>query len=113
MVRKKRRAGGGRKPNPNKKVMFSTRLEPEVAARLKAAATKWPGKNVSALTERLISDGLRELEDRTRDPTLRALNYWIGQLAEHISGGFYVPSGMGRAESLTAWRTDLYRFRAF
>lgn len=111
--RRKRAPGGGRKPNPNKKVMFSTRLEPHVMAALKTAAQTWPGKNVSILTERLINDGLRRRDEAERDPSLQALLFFIGQLAEHISGGIY-EADKGRAVEKTAtWRTDLFKFRAF
>ena len=83
---KKRKPGGGRKPNPDKKVMFSLRLDPSVLANLKAAAKKWPGKKVSTFTEYLIDRGLREREEEDRDPALRALLYLIGQLADYLTG---------------------------
>lgn len=114
MVKKRKRApGGGRKPNPNKKVMFSTRLEPQVMAALKAAAETWPGKNVSILAERLINDGLRRRNEAERDPSLQALLFFIGQLAEHISGGIYEADKGRAAEKTATWRTDLFKFRAF
>jgi hypothetical protein len=111
--KRKRAPGGGRKPNPNKKVMFSTRLEPQVLAQLKAAAADWPGGNVSAFTEFLINRALRERDEEKRDPALKALLYFIAQLAEHISGAAYLAPNEGRSEFLAAWRTDLFRFRAF
>jgi hypothetical protein len=114
VVKKRKRApGGGRKSNPNKKVMFSTRLEPHVLAALKAAAETWPGKNVSILTERLINDGLRKREEATRDPSLQALLFLIGQLAEHISGGIYEADKKLVMDKTATWRTDLFKFRAF
>jgi len=106
--KRKRAPGGGRKSNPNKKVMFSTRLEPEVMAALKAAAETWPGKNVSAFTEYLINRGLREREEEGRDPALRALLYLIGQLAEHVTGMIGFP-GADRSD----WRYSFFQFRAF
>ena len=60
----------------------------------------------STLTERLISDGLQEIEARERDPALRALLYMIARLAEYISG-FSVTGGS------TKWRTDQFQFVAF
>lgn len=108
---KRRKPGAGRKPNPNKKVMFSTRLEPDVMAALKAAAQTWPGGNVSTFTERLITDGLRERDEAARDRALRALNFMIGQLAERASGEFYIP--VEKRSKSQPWRTNLFRFRAF
>jgi hypothetical protein len=108
-VAKKRKPGGGRKPKPDKKVMFSLRLDPSVLANLRAAAKKWPGKNVSTFTEYLIDRALREREEEERDPALRALLYLIGQLADHITGAvtpdipMWVRSG---------WRRSLFQFRA-
>jgi hypothetical protein len=123
---KRRKPGGGRKPNPNKKVMFSTRLEPHVMAALKAGAEKWgAGKNVSAFTERLISDGLQDLEYKARDPALRGLIYFIAQLAEKISGPvvlrrlskeFQSTSEAyygGATNASDLWRTDPFHFIAF
>jgi hypothetical protein len=106
MVRK-RKPGGGRKPDPYKKVMFSTRLEPHVMAAIKAGAKTWPGKNISAFVEALIVEGLRLRNEAERDPALRALLYLIGKLAERVSGGSYRP------ETLHEWRTDPFAFRTF
>lgn len=111
MVRKRKRAaGGGRKPAPNKKVLLTIRLEPHLLADLKAQAQEWQGGkgNVSAFTERLINDGLHERTERERDPALRGLLYLIGQLAESMSGGWPILPGV-----TSQWRTDLFRFRAF
>lgn len=110
---KKRKPGGGRKPNPNKKVMFSTRLEPHVMAALKAGAEKWPGGNVSTFTERLINDGLREREEAARDPALRALLYMIARLSAYISGGAYETDDPGKSLLLARWRSDPFQFMAF
>ena len=111
--KRKRAPGGGRKPNPNKKVMFSTRLEPHVMAALKEAAASWPGGNVSAFTEYLIERGLRERSERERDPALRGLLFMIAQLAERVSGGQYTPDADVRSYFQQEWRTDLFKFRAF
>jgi hypothetical protein len=116
VVKKRKRAlGGGRKPNPYKKVMFSTRLEPEVMAALKAAAADWPGGNVSAFTEFLINKGLREREENRRDPALRALFFFIAILAERIEGSQYDEDSHFDDESPNrgTWRTDPFAFRAF
>jgi hypothetical protein len=113
---KKRKPGGGRKPNPNKKVMFSTRLEPHVMAALKAAAAKWPGGNVSTFTEFLINKGLHERDEEERDPPLRALLFLIGQLAEHISGTAYTKGLLAdefRHKTMSRWRSDRFKFLAF
>jgi hypothetical protein len=108
-VAKKRKPGGGRKPKPDKKVMFSLRLDPSVLANLRAAAKKWPGKKVSTFTEYLIDRALREREEEERDPALRALLYLIGQMADHITGAFD-----GYDEILSpSWRHSLFQFRAF
>jgi hypothetical protein len=86
--------------------MFSTRLEPEVLAQLKASAADWPGENVSAFTEFLINRGLAEREKQKRDQALRALLYCIAQLAERCGG---IPTVKARWN----WRTDPFLFRAF
>jgi hypothetical protein len=93
--------------------MFSTRLEPQVMAALKAAAEKWPGGNVSTLAERLIHDGLREREEAQRDPAIKALLFMIAQLAERVSGAFYMPDKEARSRILPEWRTHPFRFKAF
>jgi hypothetical protein len=110
MVRKPRR---GRPPNPDKKVMFSTRLEPSVMAALKAAAEQWPGKNMSTLTEVLINRGLRELEDKRRDPALQGLLYLIAELAERLTNARFIPDNAVRSIMQKHWRTEPFRFRAF
>jgi hypothetical protein len=112
MVRK-RKPGGGRKPDPYKKVMFSTRLEPEVMAAIKTAAETWPGKNVSTFVEALIVEGLRERKNAQRDPALRALLHLIGNLAARISGEAYIVEPSPGADTETEWRTDLFAFRTF
>lgn len=115
MVRKRKRApGGGRKPDPNKKVLFTIRLEPHLLAELKAHAQTWQGGkgNVSAFTESLINKGLRERVEERRDPALRGLLYLIGQLAESMSGGYFMPKEY-RPQFISQWRTDPFRFRAF
>src|SRR6478735_6366005 len=111
--KRKRAPGGGRKPNPNKKVMFSTRLEPEVLAALKAGAETWPGKNISTFAEYLIDTGLHEREEARRDPALKALLFLIANLAERFSGVRFVSEAGVRLEKPTQWRTDLFYFRAF
>jgi hypothetical protein len=126
MVKKRKRApGGGRKPNPNKKVAFATRLDPGVMAALKAGVKTWPGENLSTFTEYLINKALREREDEDRNPAIRALNYFITLLAEKISGPVSVvwetgvtvpPQGEKRIRELErrdAWRTDPFLFKAF
>lgn len=115
MAKKRKRApGGGRKPNPNKKVMFSTRLEPHVMAALKAGAETWPQKNISTFAEHLINKGLQEREEEARDPALKALLHVVAQLAERFSGVRLVSEkGSHRLENPTRWRTDLFYFRAF
>jgi hypothetical protein len=117
MVKKRKRApGGGRKPNPNKKMMFSTRLEPGVLTALKAAAEKWPGQNVSTFAEFLINKGLREREEAKRDPALKGLLFLIAQLAERFGGGNLaasIPETVVRSALQKEWRTDLFTFRAF
>ena len=114
MVKKRKRApGGGRKPNPNKKVMFSTRLEPEVMAALKVAAQSWPGKNVSTFTEYLINNGLRERDEARRDPALQGLLFLIATLAERIAFANYAESKELRPKLQRLWRQDLLYFNAF
>ena len=111
--RRKRAPGAGRKPDPNKKVMFSTRLEPEVMTALKAAAQGWPGKNVSTFTEYLISRGLRERDEARRDPALRGLLFLIAALAERLSGATGEQDKGLRLKLMMRWRQDLHAFRAF
>jgi len=111
--RRKRAPGGGRKPNPNKKVMFSTRLEPEVMAALRAGAQSWPGQNISTFAEYLIHKGLRDRDEAERDPALRGLLLLIARLAEQIAGGELMPDKNVRSELQKQWRTDLFQFRAF
>ena len=114
MVKRRKRApGGGRKPNPNKKVMFSTRLEPEVMAALRAGAQTWPDQNISTFAEYLINKGLRDRDEAERDPALRGLLLLIARLAEDITGGAYTPDRDYRAEIRRNWRTDLFQFRTF
>lgn len=103
MAKKRKRApGGGRKPSPNKKVMFSTRLEPSVMAALKVGADTFPGKSVSAFAEFLIDKGLREREENARDPSVSAICFLISELAEYIR--WPKPDG---------WHSNPFLFRAF
>jgi len=111
-VARKRRPGAGRKPKPDKKVMFSVRLDPGVLAALRAGARTWPG-NVSTFTEFLLERALREREEERRDPKLRALLYFIAQIAEW-SGAY----GMTVTKELEKrlpklWHTDRLSFRTF
>jgi hypothetical protein len=110
---KRRKSKGGRPRNPNKKVVFTLRLEPQVLAELKARAQTWQGGNgnVSKFTEFLLDKGLHEREEDQRDPALRALLFFIAELAERVSGGFYPEKA--RPELLALWRTDPFRFSAF
>lgn len=110
---KKRKPGGGRKPNPNKKVMFSTRLEPHVMAALRAAAKDWPQGNLSTFAEFLIDRALREREEARCDPDLQALLLCIRQLAENVSGMFHVSDKGDRDRVRRYWRTNFFYFRAF
>jgi hypothetical protein len=110
---RKRAPGGGRKPNPNKKVMFSTRLEPEVMAALRAGAQTWPGQNISTFAEYLINKGLRDRDEAERDPALRGLLLLIARLAEDVTGGELIPDKDFRADIQSQWRTDLFDFRTF
>jgi hypothetical protein len=83
-------------------------------AALRHAAEQWPGKNLSTLAERLISDGLRKLEDDKRDPALRGLLVLIAQLAERLAGAKYMPPDAKlRSRYQREWRTELFNFRAF
>jgi hypothetical protein len=114
MAKKRKRApGGGRKPKPNKKLPFSTRLEPHILAALKAGAQTWPSQNVSEFAEHLIDRGLREREEAKRDPALRALLFVIANLADRFSGLMLVSKTGGRPKQPTRWRTDLFYFKAF
>jgi hypothetical protein len=110
---RKRAPGGGRKPNPNKKVMFSTRLEPEVMAALRAGAQTWPGQNISTFAEYLINKGLRDRDEAERDPALRGLLLLIANLADEISAVRLESHKFLRSELRNRWRTDLFKFRAF
>jgi hypothetical protein len=108
---KKRDDRRGRPRDPNKKVMFSTRLEPHVLAALKAAAKTWPGRNLSTLAEHLIDKGLREREEERRDPALRALFYIVTQMANYLTNIVQVEDKKHRHP--TSWRTDRLFFKAF
>jgi hypothetical protein len=110
---RKRAPGGGRKPNPNKKVMFSTRLEPEVMAALRAGAQTWSDQNISTFAEYLINKGLRDRDEAERDPALQGLLLLIARLAEHIAGGELTPDKRVRSLIRTEWRNDLFKFRGF
>jgi hypothetical protein len=110
---KKRKPGGGRKPNPNKRLMFSTRLEPQTMAALKAGAETFPGKSISAFAEFLIDRGLREREQEERDPALRALLFLIGKLAENITGVIHITDKGTRLRYKRKWHSDQFYFRAF
>ena len=108
---KKAKSRAGRKRDPNKKVMFSTRLEPQVLAKLKIAAQTWPGNNVSTLAESLINRGLQEREDRARDPAMRAMCFLISEIAHQIVGAHLFD---GKSEKpIFNWRSDPFFYRAF
>lgn len=111
--KRKRAPGGGRKPDPNKKIMFSTRLEPATMAALKSTAKTRNGGSVSRLAERLIEKGLRAIEDEERDPALQSLLFVIAQLTADITGERLTPDSEFRSLVQNEWRNDLFEFRAF
>lgn len=113
---KRRKPGAGRKPKPDRKVLFTIRLLPQVLAELRAQAQTWQGGNgnVSAFTESLINKGLHERAEERRDPALRGLLYFIAQLAER-AGAFrmFIRKEELRARIPTLWRTDRLSFEIF
>jgi hypothetical protein len=105
---------GGRPTKPGRKVMLSMRVEPHILAALKAGAKKAPGKNVSTFAEYLIDKGLRQRAEEKRDPALKALLHFIGQIAVWASGRFVMIEKQELHDRIPAfWRTDQLSFRAF
>jgi hypothetical protein len=113
---KRRKPGAGRKPKPDRKVLFTIRLLPHVLAELKAQAQTWQGGNgnVSAFTETLIHRSLSERAEEKRDPALKGLLYFIGQIAEWAGGyKMLIHKEELRDRLPTLWRTDKLSFRTF
>jgi hypothetical protein len=113
---KRRKPGGGRKPKPDRKVLFTIRLLPHVLAELKSQAQTWQGGsgNVSAFTEALIDKGLRERAEEKRDPALKALLYFVAQIAGWASGYWVIIEEEELEDHIpTFWHTDQLSFRAF
>jgi hypothetical protein len=110
MAKRRRKPGAGRKPKPDRKVLFTIRLLPHVLAELKAQAQTWQNGNgnVSAFTETLIHKSLQERAEEKRDPALKALLYMIGQLTERFSDTMFL-----KGNFRSRWRDDPFVFRAF
>ena len=113
---KRRKPGSGRKPKPDRKVLFTIRLLPHVLAELKAQAQTWQGGNgnVSAFTETLINRGLGQRAEEKRDPALKGLLYFITRLAERAGALRMLIRNEELNERIPIlWRTDRTSFRAF
>jgi hypothetical protein len=110
---RKRASGGGRKPDPHKKVMFSMRLNPELMGALKQATQTWPGRKVSTFAEYLLNKGLRDREESKRDPAMRALSFVIAETAHQVVGIHRFNSETKQEMSPFSWRSDPFFYRAF
>jgi len=126
---RKRRPGGGRKPQGNiqgKGENFSTRITAETREALEREASA-SGQSISQVAERLLMLGLRE--KTKRDRPLRALCYVIEQIALGLSSGRWMDPAefpvvdvstrrplrlRAAVESMRdEWRTEPFNYRAF
>jgi hypothetical protein len=89
------------------------RVEPHILAALKAGAKKAPGKNVSTFAEYLIDKGLRQRAEEKRDPALKELLFFIGQIAQWASGRWVLIEKEEQDRIPAFWRTDQFSYRAF
>jgi hypothetical protein len=119
MVRK-RRPGGGRKPQGTirgKASSFSTRITPAIRDALKREAAL-SGQSISQVAERLLILGLAEKRRRASNKPLRAICFLIEQIALSLGVGRWIdrrtaaqPAAVD--QMLDEWRTDPFRNRAF
>lgn len=123
---RKRRPGGGRKPQGSirgKTATFSTRVTAETRRALEreAAAT---GQSISQAAERLMQEAIGARRRRRGNNPMRALLFLIEQLALGVGGGQWLdlndPAFTATAEqkvsaerSVNAWRHVPFKFRAF
>ena len=82
---RKRVPGGGRKRKPAREregEWLTTRINPAIKARLEAEAQA-RGSSVSRTAKEILVLGLKELQKRERNDSMRGLGYLIGVLEEY------------------------------
>jgi hypothetical protein len=110
MNKRRRAAGGGRKPRGDFSQLtspLSIRMPAEMRERLESSAGD-NGRSVSQEVLRRIQESFHLDRDRARDPAMRALCFLIAQLAGEVAG-LTDPKGRPAFD----WRTDRFFFRAF
>ena len=117
VMAKKRSRGraGGRPPQgefSNLTSPLTIRMPEDMRTQLEAAASK-SGKSVTQELLRRLRDLFQRDIDEDRDPALRALNFFIAEIAEQISGGMYLRDQGLRSAMQKEWRADLFNFKAF
>ena len=111
---RKRRPGGGRKPQGDirgKSKTFSTRITGETREALETEADV-SGRSISQVAESLLVLGLNTKREIERDAAMRALCFVIAELAHHVVG-VHIFGKDGKEQPAASWRTTRFFFRAF
>ena len=110
MIKRKRAAGGGRRPKGPFSGLTSSltiRIPAEMRQQLEDAAQR--SGNISQELLRRLADSFYRDRDRARDPAMRALCFLIAETA-HQAVGIH----LGEEERpIGSWRDDPFFFRAF
>jgi hypothetical protein len=112
-MKRKRAKGGGRKPRAGPTSSLTFRIPDDLRRELELEAAEASGG--ASVSERLLWHLRRDINrkrEEERDPALQALLLLIAKLAEFMTGARFL-SKDARAEAQSAWRTNLFFFRAF